>query len=97
MNYVNAATKVPQTTDARDAEIPARISEAYDEVSFLHGTIDMLVGRLDAVLQPPKESPDVAATAAPSLTPLGEQLLTIGNRTRDARERLQDVLNRLEV
>ncbi|MGH8432533.1 MAG: hypothetical protein ACREUF_19260, partial [Solimonas sp.] len=78
-------------------EIPARTTTAEEELAHLHDTIDKLVVRLDSVTQPTSPSPDTCEVGTPSFTQLGDRLLGIGNRTRYANERLQDVLRRLEV
>lgn len=101
MNHANSlATKQPTAGDplgVRENEIPARTATAEAQVSYLHDTISSLVSRLESVLQPASEGEAVGDPVPPSLTALGDRLLDIGNRTRRANERLQDILRRLEV
>jgi len=79
------------------AEVPLRVGEIEQNLLELHGTIGVVLNRLEPVLQYPVPEGVGEGKASSSQSPLGEKLLALNGQVLHATARLQDLLRRLEV
>ena len=88
---------LPPAGVTQTPEVQMRVGEMEQNLLELHGTIGVVLSRLESVLQYPVPEGVGEGKASSSQSPLGEKLLGLNGQVLHATARLQDLLRRLEV